>query len=63
MTKPLTKQLCFLKSPLNYIGGKYKMIAVNKFEQVDVNYPEDFELAVAIERGLPLESEYKTEHI
>ncbi len=27
MTKPLTKQLCFLKSPLNYIGGKYKILS------------------------------------
>ncbi len=45
------------------IGEKYKMIYVNKFEQVDVNYPEDFELAVAIENGLPIESEYKTTHL
>ncbi len=41
------------------IGNNYKMISVNKFEQIDINYPEDFELAIAVERGLKDGSPYK----
>lgn len=40
------------------IGKNYKMITLNKFEQIDVNYPEDYELAVAVARGLPENSVY-----
>ena len=36
---------------------------MNKFEQIDVNYPEDFELAEAVERGLPDNSVYKTQNL
>lgn len=45
------------------IGENYKMIAVNKFEQIDINYPEDYELAVAVESGLPQNSKYKTQYL
>lgn len=45
------------------IGENYKMISVNKIEQIDVNYPDDFELAVAVERGLDDSSIYKTHNI
>lgn len=41
------------------IGENYKVIDVNKFEQIDINYPDDLELAIAIERGLGADSEYK----
>lgn len=42
------------------IGSNYKFIKVNKFEQIDINYPEDYDLAAAVERGLPEDSEYKS---
>lgn len=42
------------------IGENYKVVKVNKFEQVDINYPEDFEFAEAIEKGLPDDSPYKS---
>lgn len=42
------------------IGDNYKLVSVNKFEQIDINYPEDYELAVAVEKGLPEKSKYKT---
>lgn len=41
------------------IGQEYKMISLNKFEQIDINYPEDYDLAVAVERGLSGDSAYK----
>lgn len=40
------------------IGKNYKMITLNKIEQIDVNYPEDYELAVAVARGLDKKSAY-----
>lgn len=40
------------------IGEKYKMIALNKIEQIDINYPDDYELATAVARGLPNNSVY-----
>ena len=40
------------------IGKEYKMISLNKFEQIDINYPEDYDLAVAVERGLHDDSAY-----
>lgn len=43
------------------IGEHYKMIEINKIEQIDVNYPEDFELAQAVANGLPAESCYSAE--
>ena len=55
-------RLAHLKNGLR-IGEKYKLISVNKFEQIDVNYPEDFELAKAVERGLPDNSIYKTRNL
>lgn len=45
------------------IGSNFKVIKVNKYEQVDINYPEDFEFAEAIERGLPDESQYKSSNL
>lgn len=45
------------------IGNHFKVIKVNKFEQVDINYPEDFIFASAIEKGLPASSEYKSENL
>lgn len=45
------------------IGENYKMIAVNKIEQIDINYPEDFELAIAVEKGLPDDSIYKSNNL
>lgn len=45
------------------IGKNHKMIYVNKLEQIDINYPEDFELAEAVEKGLPDDSIYKTHFI
>ncbi len=45
------------------IGNNFKVIEVNKIEQVDINYPEDFELALAIEAGLPADSPYKSQNI
>lgn len=45
------------------IGEKYKMIAVNKIEQIDVNYPDDFLLADAVEKGLDENSIYKSRNI
>ncbi len=40
------------------IGKKYKFIELHKFEQIDVNYQDDFELADAIARGLKPDSVY-----
>lgn len=45
------------------IGSNYKMIAVNKIEQIDINYPEDYELAKAVERGLSEDSVYKSKNL
>lgn len=45
------------------IGKRFKVVKVNKLEQVDINYPEDFELAEAIERGLPDNSQYKSKNL
>lgn len=45
------------------IGKKFKIIEVPKIEQVDINYPEDFEFATAIEAGLPEESQYKSRNL
>lgn len=45
------------------IGENYKLITVNKLEQIDVNYPEDYELAVAVEKGLPSDSKYKSQYL
>lgn len=42
------------------IGKNYKVIKANKFEEVDINYPDDFLFAEAIENGLPQESPYKS---
>lgn len=41
------------------IGVNYKMIELNKFEQIDINYPEDYQLAVAVAKGLERDSPYK----
>ena len=46
-----------LKTKLR-IGEKYKFIELNKFEQVDINYPDDFALAEAIACGLKPDSSY-----
>lgn len=40
------------------IGENYKFIELNKFEQVDINYPDDFALAEAIACGLKPDSLY-----
>lgn len=45
------------------IGDKCKMIAVNKIEQIDVNYPDDFLLADAVEKGLDENSIYKSRNL
>ena len=45
------------------IGDKRKYIRVNKIEQVDINYPDDYDLAVAIEAGLPETSVYKSKRL
>lgn len=42
------------------IGENYKFISVPKIEQTDINYPEDYDFAVALEKGLPMDSEYKS---
>lgn len=44
------------------IGENYQFISLPKIEQVDINYPEDYELAVAIEKGLERNSVYKIEN-
>lgn len=41
------------------IGENYELIELNKFEQVDINYPDDFEFAEAIARGLEPDSVYR----
>lgn len=46
-----------LKTELR-IGENYKFIELNKFEQVDINYPDDFALAEAIACGLKSDSAY-----
>ena len=40
------------------IGDNYKIIDLNKIEQIDINYPEDFELADAVANGINIESKY-----
>lgn len=40
------------------IGENYKFIDLNKIEQIDINYPEDFELAEAVANGISSNSEY-----
>lgn len=40
------------------IGENYKMIDLNKIEQIDINYPEDFELAEAVANGIDKNSKY-----
>ncbi len=52
----ITRQ-AHLKNGLR-IGENYKFIELNKFEQVDINYPDDFELAEAIACGLKPDSLY-----
>ena len=44
------------------IGENYKFIELNKFEQVDINYPDDFELAEAIACGLKPDSVYRMQN-
>lgn len=38
--------------------GKFKPIPINTFEAIDIDYPEDLELASAIAQGLDRNSEY-----
>lgn len=45
------------------IGENYKIIDVNKIEQIDINYPEDFELAEAVANGLGKESKYSLDNL
>lgn len=45
------------------IGKNFKVVKANKLEQVDINYPEDFDYAEALERGLPDSSQYKSANL
>lgn len=38
--------------------GKFAPIIIDTFEAIDIDYPEDLEMATAIARGLPRNSEY-----
>lgn len=41
------------------IGENYKMISLNKFEQIDINNQIDYDLAVAVANGLAIDSPYR----
>mgnify|MGYP006425838889 CR=1 FL=1 len=38
--------------------GKYAPVAINSFESIDIDYPEDLALATAVAKGLDRNSEY-----
>lgn len=45
------------------IGDNYKIIDINKIEQIDINYPDDFDLAQAVANGLPEDSCYSAKSL
>lgn len=45
------------------IGENYKMIEISKIEQIDINYPDDFDLAEAVANGLPSDSCYSSKSL
>ena len=45
------------------IGDNYAFVELPKIERLDIDYPEDLELARAIEKGLPDNSFYKSKNL